>query len=96
MILCCGEALIDFLPANGTEGKTAFQPFNGGAVFNVAIALGRMGRPVGFLGGLSTDFFGQQLTQGLRDSGVDISGGFSKQRHEDPIQSRNVFHSSCK
>lgn len=60
MILCCGEALIDFLPANGTEGKTAFQPFNGGAVFNVAIALGRMGRPVGFLGGLSTDFFGQQ------------------------------------
>ena len=73
MILCCGEALIDFLPVNGTEGKTAFQPFNGGSIYNVAIALGRLGRPVGFFGGLSTDFFGQQLTQGLRDSGVDLA-----------------------
>jgi fructokinase len=73
MILCCGEALIDFLPRETRAGALAFQPFAGGSVFNTAIALGRMGVPVGFFGGLSTDFFGDQLRDALSASRVDYS-----------------------
>ena len=36
MILCCGEALIDMLPRDTTQGETAFAPYAGGAVFNTA------------------------------------------------------------
>ena len=71
MILCCGEALIDFLPARTEQGQQAFQPFAGGSIFNVAIALGRLGTPVGFLGGLSRDFFGDMLRDALKESRVD-------------------------
>ena len=47
MILCCGEALIDMLPRTTTQGEPAFAPYVGGAVFNTAIALGRLGAPAG-------------------------------------------------
>lgn len=73
MILCCGEALIDMLPRQSTEGGACFQPFSGGAVFNTSIALARLGAPVGFFTGLSNDLFGVQLTQSLTESGVDTS-----------------------
>jgi sugar/nucleoside kinase (ribokinase family) len=43
MIICCGEALIDMLPRTSTEGEDAFAPYAGGAVFNTALALGRLG-----------------------------------------------------
>lgn len=73
MIICCGEALIDFLPAKTNEGADAFQPFNGGSIYNVAIALGRLGCSVGYFGGISEDFFGQSLLAGLKASQVDLS-----------------------
>lgn len=72
MILCCGEALIDFLPRKAEGGATAYQPFCGGSVFNTAIALGRLGVPVGLYAGLSTDFFGDMLQEGLKASGVSL------------------------
>lgn len=71
MIISCGEALIDFLPRKGAGGEAVFQPFVGGSLFNVAIALGRLGAPAGLFTGLSTDFFGAMLTRALHDSGVD-------------------------
>lgn len=71
MILCCGEALIDMLPRETTQGEAAFAPLAGGAVFNTAIALGRLGAPVGYFGGLSTDLFGEVLTDTLAASKVD-------------------------
>ena len=43
MILSCGEALIDMLPRRTEGGEDAFAPYPGGAVFNTAIALGRLG-----------------------------------------------------
>jgi fructokinase len=70
MILCCGEALIDMLPRRTVAGEDAFAPHAGGAVFNTAIALGRLGRPTGFFSGLSTDFFGDLLARTLAESGV--------------------------
>ncbi|MBT8153659.1 carbohydrate kinase [Epibacterium ulvae] len=73
MILCCGEALIDMIPAPTELGRDGFVPFVGGAVFNTAIALGRLGVDVGMLTGLSNDMFGQQLQQALIDSKVDTS-----------------------
>ena len=73
MILSCGEALIDMLPRTSAAGEPAFAPYPGGAVFNTAIALGRLGAPAGFLSGLSTDLFGQMLEASLAASGVDTS-----------------------
>ncbi|MCB2136252.1 MAG: carbohydrate kinase [Rhodobacteraceae bacterium] len=71
MILSCGEALIDMLPRRSEAGEGAFAPYPGGAVFNTAIALGRLGAPSGFLSGLSTDLFGTILTRSLAASQVD-------------------------
>ncbi len=73
MIVCCGEALIDFLPRKGADGGDTFQPFVGGSVLNVAVALGRLGAPAGFFSGLSTDFFGSLILKALHDSKVDTS-----------------------
>ncbi|RWA68550.1 MAG: carbohydrate kinase [Mesorhizobium sp.] len=70
MILCCGEALIDMLPRTTSEGEAAFAPYVGGAVFNTAIALGRLGAPAGFFSGLSSDLFGGQLREALGASKV--------------------------
>ena len=70
MILSCGEALIDMLPRTTTAGEAAFAPYAGGAVFNTAIALGRLGAPAGFLSGLSTDLFGELLRATLAASHV--------------------------
>ncbi|MDJ0822376.1 MAG: carbohydrate kinase [Paracoccaceae bacterium] len=73
MILCCGEALIDMLPRQSAEGAPCFAPHAGGSVFNTAIALGRLGAPAGYFGGLSTDLFGTQLAETLAASKVDYS-----------------------
>jgi fructokinase len=71
MILCCGEALIDMLPRTTAAGEDAFAPYPGGAVFNTAIALGRLGAPAGLFSGVSSDLFGERLIHALRQSHVD-------------------------
>ena len=43
MILCGGEARIDMTPEPTLSGASGFVPQEGGAVFNTAIALGRLG-----------------------------------------------------
>lgn len=73
MIVCCGEALIDFLPRIGVDGAAVYQPFNGGSIFNTAIALGRLGIRTGFFSGLSTDVFGDSLKEGLTASRVELT-----------------------
>jgi len=64
MIYCCGEALIDMIPET---------TMSGGAVFNTAIALGRLGAAAGMVTGLSTDVFGRQLTEALTASRVQTA-----------------------
>ncbi len=73
MILSCGEALIDMLPRTTTLGEPAFSPYAGGAVFNTAIALGRLGAPSAFFSGISNDMLGEILTETLQASKVDTS-----------------------
>jgi fructokinase len=70
MIVVCGEALIDLVPVARGEEPT-YVARAGGSSFNVAMGLGRLGAPVGFLGRLSTDPFGQMLRRRLLADGVD-------------------------
>ena len=72
MILCAGEALIDMLPRMSKDDESSFVPVAGGSVFNIFIALGRLGVPVRFFTGLSNDLFGQKLESSLAASGVEV------------------------
>ena len=71
MIVCCGEALIDMLPRTTGNGEPAFSPYPGGAIFNTAIALGRLGVETGIFTGISSDLFGAMLLKALASSCVD-------------------------
>jgi fructokinase len=73
MILCCGEALIDMLPRDTTQGEKGFAPYAGGAIFNTAIALGRLGVPTAFFTGIADDMMGEILLSTLKASNVDYS-----------------------
>ena len=68
MILCCGEALIDFVPI---PEAGAYRPCPGGSIFNVAVGLGRLEVPAGFFSKVSDDFFGDQLIAYLQENGVE-------------------------
>lgn len=72
MIVSCGEALIDFLPVKDANGNDSYQPKVGGSPYNVALTTGRLGNPTGFLGGISTDFFGEMLAEELERSQVSL------------------------
>ena len=73
MIIICGDSLIDFLPAQ-TEGggQAAYLPVPGGSCRNIAVGLGRLGAAVGFMGGISNDFFGDQIVSSMQVSGVSM------------------------
>ena len=73
MILCCGEALIDFMPIQKGNSQTFYKPCPGGSPLNTSVALGRLNHHVGILTGISTDFFGKQLISHLEESSVDCS-----------------------
>lgn len=55
------------------DDQTAFVPHSGGAIFNTAITLGRLGADVGLISGVSEDMFGHQLARDLKTSKVDTS-----------------------
>ncbi len=59
------------LPITLDDGQQALCPATGGAVFNTAIACGRLGMETGLVSGISTDLFGAKLRQELCDSRVD-------------------------
>jgi fructokinase len=72
MILCCGDALIDFVPVRAADGHEAIRPAVGGSCLNIAVGLGRLGAPTGFVGGISTDLFGRMIADHATDSAVDL------------------------
>ena len=68
MIVVAGEALIDLAPRDGM-----LLPLAGGSPYNVAVGLGRLGRDTHYLGGLSTDAFGEMMAERLAADAVDLS-----------------------
>ncbi|WP_246499085.1 PfkB family carbohydrate kinase, partial [Microvirga soli] len=73
MILVSGEALIDLFIGTATTTGFPAEAVAGGSPFNVAIGLGRLGRPAAFLSALSEDAFGSFLAEKLAESGVSSS-----------------------
>jgi fructokinase len=68
VIITAGEALVDLVEHDGSVRAVA-----GGGPFNTAMAFGRLGVQVGFLGTLSRDVYGRVLARELLDAGVDTS-----------------------
>lgn len=67
-VVCCGEALVDLIDADG-RGRT-WHAAPGGSPYNAAVAAGRLGATTSFLGVLSDDRFGQVLREHLDASQV--------------------------
>jgi fructokinase len=68
VIVVGGEALIDLVEEGGV-----LRAVPGGGPFNTAIALGRLGVPVAYLGTLSRDDYGTVLAELLIEAGVEMS-----------------------
>ncbi|TQL67811.1 fructokinase [Nocardioides albertanoniae] len=64
-----GEALVDVVTT--ADGETQEHP--GGSGANVAVALGRLGRPVRYVASFADDARGQALAAHLDDSGVRMA-----------------------
>jgi fructokinase len=75
MIIVIGEALIDLI--RDKEDHTKYQAIVGGANANVAIALARLGTNHTFLARLSTDAFGQQITEKLKKNNVNLDNAIT-------------------
>lgn len=69
MIICCGEALIDFI---ALPDGLSHRPCPGGSILNIAVGLGRLQVPVRFLSRLSTDMFGDLLADYLKKNNVSL------------------------
>lgn len=70
-ILVCGEALVDLFVQTAPEGL-ATEAVLGGSPFNVAIGLARLGARASFLGGISSDAFGDAIRARLSAEHVDL------------------------
>lgn len=76
-VLVGGEALVDLVPDTGgavpdDPRLRPLVPRLGGAAFNLAVALGRLGTDTAMLTRLSTDPFGDALLDRLRAHGVSV------------------------
>jgi fructokinase len=72
MLLSCGDALIDFMPARTEDGREAYVPVVGGSCLNVAVAMARLDAPACLVGGISTDMFGSMIADHALRSNVDL------------------------
>ncbi len=71
----CGETLIDLVPSDdaaNTSQRSNWMALSAGGPMNSAVALGKLGADVHFLGRLSTDAFGRQLRQHIDGAGVSL------------------------
>ncbi len=82
-IVTLGEALIDLVSTESgvsLEEAPGFLRAAGGAPANVAVALSRLGKSVGFIGKVGADPFGDFLCHTLSDEGVDTTCMLSERR----------------
>lgn len=61
LITCMGEILVDFLPLLEAGRTTGFRMHPGGSLFNVAMAIARLGGRAALVSRTGTDFFGRYL-----------------------------------
>src|SRR4051794_9522877 len=73
MMLVFGEALLDVFAGADTVSGLTLDARVGGSPLNVAVGLARLAQPVAFVGGISTDRFGERLLHALRAEGVDVA-----------------------
>lgn len=71
LLTCIGEILIDFLPIEQDGITTGFSMHPGGAPFNVAVGLARLGQPAAFVSKIADDFFGRYLRAYVQAQGID-------------------------
>jgi fructokinase len=69
VILVTGEALYDMVLQDDADDLHGHA---GGGAFNTARTVGRLDRPVSYLGRLSEDRFGERMVRLLADDGVDL------------------------
>ena len=74
-VTALGELLID-LTQNGmsAQGNPILEANPGGAPCNVLACLSKMGHKAAFIGKVGKDGFGEQLTSGLVETGIDTTG----------------------
>ena len=72
-VVVAGDALVDLTPAMTVSGAAAYEPHPGGSCLNVAVGLGRLEVPTGFLARVSTDAFGRLIRAHLAASDVQPS-----------------------
>lgn len=74
-VTALGELLID-LTQNGMseQGNPILEANPGGAPCNVLACLSKMGHKTAFIGKVGKDGFGEQLTAGLKETGIDTTG----------------------
>ncbi len=71
MYVVGGESLVDLVAQPVVENRPmTLEAHAGGSPYNCAIALSKLGKPVGFLCPISTDTFGDQLMGPLEAAGV--------------------------
>jgi 2-dehydro-3-deoxygluconokinase len=75
VIACVGEPLVCFSspPGSSMLDSPCAEVGEGGAEFNVAIHLARLGLPVRFVGAIGDDVLGRRIEERLRREGVDGS-----------------------
>ncbi|HMA33256.1 MAG TPA: carbohydrate kinase [Chloroflexia bacterium] len=71
LVTTMGEILVDFLPQTEAGQLIGFRMHPGGAPFNVAVGVGRLGQPVAFAGKLAGDLFGHYLQAHVVQEGID-------------------------
>ncbi|WP_224248676.1 carbohydrate kinase family protein [Hyalangium gracile] len=75
-VVCMGETLVDFLPAESgrrVREVSSWSPGIGGSLANVSVGLARLGARSGLVSVLGSDEFGHFLRDHLAAEGVDVS-----------------------
>tara|TARA_B100001057_G_scaffold82591_1_gene78180 strand:+ start:6104 stop:7033 length:930 start_codon:yes stop_codon:yes gene_type:complete len=72
MILVGGENLMDMIQFDNRNEHALFEAVPGGSPYNLAMAAGRQGVPVGYVTPISEDYNGDQLAANLLSSNVRL------------------------
>jgi len=72
LVTCMGEILVDFLPIEERGRTVGFRMHPGGSLFNVAMAIARLGGRAALVSKTGTDFFGRYLRGVAEGERIDL------------------------